>query len=306
MTNKTPVYLGIDIGGTAVKYGWGNPVSGFNFFDRMQIRTGSVKELSSIISKILDETDTHIGLGKVGGIGLGTAGMIDNKTKKLVGINPNLKQWINLNPVNIFPEKYRSLVRIENDANLMALAEALKEPDAQYVIGITIGTGIGCGFVQNGRIYKGSKGLAMELGHNIVKHNGALCNCGRKGCLEAYTSLGGLRNRISALYPENRISGFVDIIYLAAKDRRIKRYFHDAISYLAVSIANLAINLDPDLIVIGGGAVEIDVYPVKHLFNQIAEELPLHLRQSVRIKRAEFGNSAGVMGAIILAGQDNL
>lgn len=303
--SKATVYLGIDIGGTSVKYGWGGPLSGLKSFDRIQLKNGSVHELTCIIQKILDITINDVGLDSIKGIGLGSAGMIDKKSGKLFGVNPNLREWIDLNPADIFPVRYRSMIRSENDANLMALAEADKEPEAESVIGITIGTGIGCGFVQKGRIFRGSNGLAMELGHNVVKPGGEQCNCGRKGCLEAYASLGGLRNRIAVMYPEFKVLGFEDIITFAAREQRVKKFLLEAVSYLALVIANLAINLDPDLVVIGGGAVELDDYPFLDLVKKIKDILPEHLKPLVRIKKAFYGNTAGVMGGILLASQDN-
>lgn len=298
------VYLGIDIGGTSVKYGWGDPDNGLACFAGIEIRNGTVQELTSHIQTVLETAEARVGLDNIAGIGLGTAGLLDLRSGKLVGVNPNLKSWIDLDPADFFPVRYRDKIKVENDANLMALAEAYQAPAAHSVIGITIGSGIGCGLVLNGKIFRGAHGYAMELGHNTVCLRGEPCNCGRNGCLEAYASLRGLQNRVVSTSSGYRVTGYGDIIILAEKDRQVKKYFNEAITYLATAIANLEINLDPDLIVIGGGAVEVSGYPLTDLLTKIQDCLPAHLKSVNNIKKAVYGRKAGVMGAIILAHQE--
>jgi glucokinase len=301
---KESIYLGIDIGGSALKYGWGNCKQGLLSFDRIELNGNSLQSLQSSIHYLLKSVDTAVGLSNIEAIGVGVPGTLELKTGRIVGINPNLPQLTEFDPKSLFPEEFISRVHVENDANLMALAEADQLQDCKYVIGITIGSGIGCGFVKNGQIYHGAHGYAMEFGHTIIKEKGAKCNCGRYGCLEAYTSVNGLLNLIHAILPDLKPKTMQDIISLAKKDAAIKKILLDSIEHLSVGIANLAVILDADAIIIGGGVVDVPDYPFSILQKKSLDLIPEQLKNQLMIKRAVYGNKAGVIGAIIIAGND--
>lgn len=296
------IYLGIDIGGSSVKYGWGNSAQGLLYFGQTTLVKSSKKALEEIINLILSTVNKEIGLEHITAIGVGTPGMINRKTGKLEGVNPNLSDWVDINPISIFPEKLQDKVTIDNDANLMALAEAYLLPEMSHVLGITIGSGIGCGYIINKQIYHGARGYAMELGHNTVLVNGVECNCGRRGCLEAYASVNGLLKLIINSEPGNRrINNMKDILQGGAADVNIQKIIDQSVEYLAIAISNLVINLDAEAVVLGGGVMDIDNYPASILINKIMEYLPDILKKSTLIKKASLGNKAGAMGAICLA-----
>lgn len=294
-------FLGIDIGGSAIKYGWGNSIQGLQVADKAVVQDNRYASLQVMIAMILDKVDMAIGLNNIIAIGVGTPGTIDIQTGKIVGVNPNLPEWTDIEVSSVFPEYLRARVFVENDANLMALAEADYLGDKNVVIGVTIGSGIGCGIVTDGIIYRGSHGYAGELGHTTVAFDGAECNCGRHGCLEAYSSVNGLINRINQLNPESGIKNMVDVIDLAKENLEVNRLFIESINHLAVALSNVATLFDADSIVIGGGVVELEEYPFVILREKILDLLPNLLKNKIMITKAHFGNSAGIIGAMNLA-----
>ncbi|MFO7659446.1 MAG: ROK family protein [Candidatus Cloacimonadaceae bacterium] len=298
------IYLGIDIGGSSVKYGWGNSAQGMLHYGQTTLTKASKKALEEIVNLILESVNKEIGLEHIAAIGVGTPGMINRQTGKLEGVNPNLSDWVDINPISIFPDELQDKITIDNDANLMTLAEAYLLPEVSHVLGITIGSGIGCGFVINKQIYHGSRGYAMELGHNTVLVNGTVCNCGRRGCLEAYASVNGLLNLIrnsESGSGSKKTSSMKDILQDGAADINMQKIIDQSIDYLAMAISNLVINLDAEAIVLGGGVMDIDDYPAHKLMKRIMENLPDLLKKSTVIKKASLGNKAGAMGAIHLA-----
>jgi len=293
-------FLGIDIGASSIKYGWGNPSVGIDYFDSENLEERSRAGIISAISIVLQKCQHSIGLDKIKSIGAGTPGKLNKNTHKLVGINPNLSDWTEIDPIIAFPERLREKVVIDNDANLMTLAEAKLLPEANAVLGITIGSGIGCGFVLEGRIYHGAHGFAMELGHNIVCASGEKCNCGKAGCLEAYASVTGMLQAANKKIGVSDIS-IVDFLKASESNQSLHNILDDSLQYLSLAASNLVINLDADAIVIGGGVTEIGEYPLKRLMNLLYQHLPVDNRDSIVIKKAHWGNKAGVMGGILLA-----
>ncbi len=298
-------YLGIDIGGSAIKFGWGNCKHGLLGFERSELQDTTLASLQSNIIQILQFVDNKIGLVNIQTIGMGTPGTIERKSGKIVGVNPNLQQLTDLDPKTLIPEYISQQVLVDNDANLMVLAEAQQLKGCTHIIGITIGSGIGCGFVKDGQIFHGAHGYAMELGHSTVNPEGVRCNCGRLGCLEAYSSINGILNLIRVLSPDTDLKTLQDIVMSAKNNSIVNKCLADSIVYLSGSIANLAIVLDADAIVIGGGAVEVTGYPLTNLFEKILDLLPNILKDNIIVRKANYGNQAGVLGAIILAEKHN-
>lgn len=211
---------------------------------------------------------------------------------------------------------------VDNDANAAALGEGkfgagMGERNLVY---IGLGRGIGAGIVLNGAIYHGVGTMAGELGHTIVKEEGPLCPCGRRGHLEAIASAQAIVRTMIGLsveYPQTeeairRVTGdraeamTVDQVFrLAAEGDPVARgVIHEALHYLAISLANLVNLLDPGMIIIGGVvALAGDL-----LFGPLRQMVPpLCLRAStepVRIVPAALGSEAALKGAIALALQD--
>jgi len=295
------LFLGFDIGGSSIKYGWGNKLSGLSYFNKQVLENPHFEDIAKVVQTIINEADKSLGISDIDYICIGTPGTINKRTGRITGANPNLINWTNLDPRDVLPESMRIKAIAENDANLMALGESVFFPNSNYLLGITIGSGIGCGFVDNGKIYKGSQGFAMELGHNVVIHNGQLCNCGKKGCLEAYASVNGMRNRIIQKFSNLKLMDIDDILQATKESLEIQSIIDESLQLLSCAVANLIINLDADAVVFGGGVIDNASYPFPDLKEQILSSLPEIYRKKIIIKKARLGNKAGVWGAVLAA-----
>jgi fructokinase len=204
-------------------------------------------------------------------------------------------------------------VRCENDANLFALAEALggagvshfhntKKPVSKQIgVGIILGTGVGGGFVINGKLLSGVRGGAAEIGHSILFPNGTSCYCGRSGCAEMY--LGG--PALEAAFAQRRYSQ-IEGPMAAADIFRMSENFepasisvlHEYRRNLGRFLGNLATVLDPDYFVLGGGLSQ-----QKFLYEGLSEELARNAFLSearIPVYQHKLGDSAGVVGAGLL------
>lgn len=187
-------------------------------------------------------------------------------------------------------------ISMENDANCFALAEARAGAGAGYgrVFGVIMGTGVGGGIVEDGRIKKGSTGSAGEWGHHVLHRGGIPCYCGRRGCAEAYLSGPALERAWGGERLPLRKIASMD----GAEARRWKNAF---IEDFGEGLANAVLLLDPDAVVLGGG-----VSNVPFLYSEGAEAVHARLPDGVRppVLRNALGDSAGSIGACMLLGLD--
>lgn len=297
------LYLGFDIGASSVKWGYGNCQQGLLCFESVIISDKSLSGLKSIFSKIINKVDNIIGINNIKGIGIGTPGTIERKSGKLLGVNPNLQFWTGLSPAILVDPKLNIPVCYDNDANVMCLGEASLLDGDLDVVGITIGSGIGSGYVRQGKVFHGAHGFAMELGHITVVAEGEPCNCGRKGCLEAYASIEGIKSRAERHlnYRDALAWNLQDILQHARDDQRLQGFIQEGERLLGESLANLCIVLDPDVILLGGGGTEGGLYSVPRIDKILSENLPGINRGQTSLREATLGNQAGVLGAIVLA-----
>ncbi|MDD5090742.1 MAG: ROK family protein, partial [Candidatus Wallbacteria bacterium] len=185
------VFLAADIGGTNTRLAIMDS-SGCQL-ESERFPTFSFPEAESFMEHLAERIISMIsGYPEVCGAGFAVPGTVDQERKKLV-YAPNLG-WKNVALAEFLEPRISVPVLLENDANLAALGEfgygELK--DVRHGMLLTIGTGIGGGLVLDGQLYRGPGGLGVELGHMIIVKDGWQCNCGRRGCFEAYASAMGL------------------------------------------------------------------------------------------------------------------
>ncbi len=258
--------IGIDIGGTNTSVGIVDREARISY--RIELPTEAEKPAEMLFERIFKKLERRLqklsAESKIVGIGIGApngnyyTGGIENP--------PNLK-WGNVNLVKL-AKKYIDLpVAVTNDANAAALGEMLfgAARGMKDFIEVTLGTGVGSGIVVNGELVYGHDGFAGEMGHVIVRRNGRLCGCGRRGCLETYASAPGLRRTVfEKLSQTNEESVLRDIpfndltskmVYDAALegDRVAMASFELTGKILGETLADAVAYFSPEAIVLFGG-----------------------------------------------------
>lgn len=292
-------YLGIDIGGSSIKYGWGNSKLGLQHYGIHPFKAKTLGQFLSAAAAMFTTIESLHHMQDFTALGIATAGTISKANGHLVGVNPNLPFWVDQRPDVIIPQTFDNPVFSDNDANLMALAEA-EGLKIDNLIGITVGSGIGWGIVSEGRIFRGSHGFAGEAGHAVSVENGAECTCGNRGCLEAYSSVDGIK-RLLAQRSEHYLQySLPELIEKQQQDAIVNEVITTGSRYLARAIANAVVLLDPEAVVLGGGAMDLGMYCLETMQAEIFNMLPKAHQMGFRLLPAHFGNRAGVMGAIVL------
>ena len=248
-------------------------------------------------------------------VGIGSPGVISVETGTVIAA-------VNLGFDNVpvskyLSEKFEVPVILENDANAAAYGEfkAGKAKNTENFIAFTIGTGIGSGVVLDGKIYRGTNGIAGELGHSVIKLGGRQCSCGRKGCVDVYASATGLitttkeameANKESLMWQLSegdikKVTGITAFKAAKQNDKTALKVVNSYIEVLAAAITNIINTFQPDMITIAGGISKEGDYllnPVKFLVEN--ESLKNPAKPLPQIEIAELQDKAGVIGAALL------
>lgn len=302
--------FGIDVGGTTVKMGLFTTEG--ELHDKWEIPTrkedGGAYILNDVAASVEAKlAEKNIAKEDVAGAGIGVPG--PTLDTGYVSICVNLG-WKDKNPANELSELLSIPVKAGNDANVAALGEMWKGGGEGYldVVLLTLGTGVGGGIIINGEIAPSHRGVGGELGHITVNPDEeATCNCGNHGCLEQYASATGVvRIAKKLLAASKEESSLRTLETVTAKDvfDAAKAGDHLAVEavevlgkYLGLVVANVALTVDPDVFVIGGGVskagqVLIDVITkYYHKFAKIIGD------NKAKVVLAKLGNDAGIYGA---------
>jgi glucokinase len=318
-TNDTLV-VGVDIGGTKVAAGLVNR----NGEIKTQVRTpmaatGEAGEGLAAVVSAIDLLFTHDAKARtlLRGIGMCAPGPLDPTTGVVIN-PPNVPCWRNF-PLAAEVEKvYRVPVKVENDANAAALAEAYWGAGRGYrhIFYAGIGTGIGTGIVFEGRIYNGRTGAAAEGGHMSIDYRGPLCGCGKPGCIEVLAAGPAIARRARAKLESEQQSrssildlakGNIDAVTsemvghaYAAGDQLAKQTLQETVQLLSLWLSNIVDLLEPDVIIVGGGVAamlnpffgDISKWLSEYCINSRCQEIPL--------LKAHYGADAGIAGGAAL------
>lgn len=310
------VLLGIDIGGTTAKIGFIKEDG--TIIEKWEVPTNTENQGLSIAKDIWESVEEkqsllHIAKDSLQGIGVGAPGFINEETG-LVYQAVNIG-WENFALADEFKELTGLPVYVANDANVAVLGENWKGAgnQAENVIAVTLGTGVGGGIIANGVVVSGENGTAGEIGHITVDPEGHLCNCGRKGCLETITSATGIVRQAQHLIVENPQSELAahykeageitakDIFSLAEKgDHLCEQVVHHTADVLGFVMANTATIINPSKILIGGGVSQAGESFIRLIEKQFKTYALPRLSDICEIKVAELGNDAGMIGAAYL------
>ena len=299
------MYLwGVDLGGTKIEGAIVDIAQAGRALWRVRVPTESQSGYDHVLGqtrKLIEELEAASGLPRPDAIGFGTPGTVEPATGTMKNCNT-----VCLNGRPLSADLSATLgvtVKIANDANCLALAEATlgAARGKGVVVALILGTGVGSGIVVHGRVLEGLHGIAGEWGHNPMRDEAAQCYCGRRGCVETVISGPSLERSYRAQTGED-----VPLPGIAARAargevaaratlERLRAKFGEAIA----AVINV---LDPDAVVIGGGVGNIAALydgetrqaVLRHLFNP-------ELR--TEFLRPLLGDSAGVFGAALLAQQ---
>ncbi|MCS4488576.1 ROK family glucokinase [Streptococcus sciuri] len=312
--------LGIDLGGTTIKFGILKQDGTVQ--EKWAIDTNTLENGKHIVPDIVASLKHRMslyGLTKDDfiGIGMGSPGSVDRDKKTVTGaFNLN---WADTQEVGSVIESELDIpFAIDNDANVATLGERWVGAGANNsdVVFVTLGTGVGGGVIAGGNLIHGVAGAGGEIGHIVIEpENGFECTCGNIGCLETVASATGVvrvARRIAEEYEgDSSIKTAIDNgDVVTSKDIFDEAKNSDTFSLLVVdkvsqclglAIANISNILNPDSIVIGGGVSaageflrsRVEKYFIRYAFPQV--------RKSTRVKIAELGNDAGIIGAASLA-----
>lgn len=304
------IVIGIDIGGTNTVYGiadrqgdclYKNSLSTFAY----TVVEDYVRALSEDIIKALHRLPDY----KLKGIGIGAPN--GNYYTGTVKDAPNLIWKGTVNFTALFNKYFSVPVKLTNDANAAAIGEMIygaAKAIRDFVI-VTLGTGVGSGFVIDGQVLYGYTGFAGELGHTIIEENGRICGCGRKGCLEMYASARGviltyldLLKQFNLKQPDVNIN--TEFIYkeaLKGSEAAIKTFDYTG-KKLGFALANTVAITSPEAIFLFGGITGAGAFlfePALKYMNQYM--LPVFSGSVKLLPSGVPAANAAVLGAAALA-----
>ena len=303
--------FGVDVGGTTVKVGLFT-VEG-QLLDKWEIITRTENNGENILFDICESLEAKldeksIDLDEVKGIGIGLPGPVLDDGTVLQCVNLG---WGKFNVSEKMSEMFHGIeVKVGNDANVAALGEAWKGGGKNFddIVMVTLGTGVGGGVIINGKILTGYNGGAGEIGHMHVDDNETdSCNCGRKGCLEQFTSATGVVRLAKRLMnntdKETKMREFgenitaKDVFDLAKEgDAGANEVVETMGTYLGTAMSHIAVVVNPQAFIIGGGVSKAGQFLIDAIKDKYRETCFAACGDAA-VHLATLGNDAGMYGA---------
>lgn len=316
MSTNEPLAIGVDIGGTGTKFGIVDRNGNVLFSSEMSTRKH--KTIDTFIDELHEQLSTLIekagGIGRMRGIGMGAPN--GNFYSGTIEYAPNLP-WKGIIPIaKLVSDKFKLDVTLTNDANAAAIGEMMygAAKGMKDFIMITLGTGVGSGFVANGQLIYGHDGFAGEIGHTIVIPDGRIHEgTGKKGSLESYASATGVRlTALEVLENSNEPSLLRDLdketidskaVYDAAikGDKLALEIFEFTGKILGISLANAVMISSPEAIILFGGLTKSGDLILKPTRQHMEENLIQVFQNKVKILISHLKESdAAILGASAL------
>ena len=313
------VIVGVDVGGTNIVVGTVTQ-DGENVAGVQRRATPAAQGPDVVVKHIIGAVRESVAQAQsvwgkdidVIGIGIGSPGPIDTKNG-IVVTSPNLR-WTDVPLRKLVSDIVDLPATLENDANCAVLGEWWRgaAQGAQIVVGVTIGTGVGGGFVLDGKIFHGASDVAGEFGHMTIDSTGRRCACGNYGCLEAYASGPAIAKRAIesieagatsslAQYVDGDLSRITaEEVYLAAKDGDYlaEEVVRDTARLLGAGIANLVNICNPEVVVVCGGVTSAGEKLFRPLREEVARRAFRPAAEACRIVPGTLPGTAGVIGAV--------
>lgn len=315
MTKKYAI--GIDLGGTSVKYALIDNEGVFHFQGKLPSKADISAEavIGQLVTACKETMASAQQLGvTIEGIGIGTPGIVDETNRIVLGGAENIKGWENLNLADRIEAETHLPVQMGNDANLMGLGETMygAGQGARNVVFLTVGTGIGGAVVIYGKLFNGFANRGTELGHVPLIANGEPCACGSIGCLEHYASTSALVRRFNKRAAEagrsfsgEEINGELIVRLYKEGDKLATECLDEHCDFLGHGIAGFINIFSPQRIVIGGGLSEAGDFYIQKVSERAHRYVMADCAVNTRIMAASLGNKAGSIGAASLVFSSN-
>jgi glucokinase len=302
------IVLATDLGGTNLRMAAVSNEG--HILTRVKYKTPQSNNPNKIIDAIVNAAlecqsglvDTH-----VVAIAVAVPGII-NFDDGIIIKSPNLPELDGFDFVGAIEKKLNYRAILENDANAAVIGENWLGASVglSNSIMVTLGTGVGGGIIIDGKVLRGIDGTAGEIGHINVEPRGHICGCGSFGCIEQYSSATAIvrmakeiaKEKSETLILENRDLTSKDLFQMAQEGNEIaQEVFKKQGYYLGIMLAGLINTLNPEAIVIGGGAsAGWDLF-IPHLRDQVKIRAYNRPAERARIVSAELGDDAGILGA---------
>ncbi len=298
-------WLGIDIGGTAVKIGVVDESGNILLSETRSVsfdgyKTPIMTTVSALAEEILAKCEVC-----PEGIGVSATGQIDVHTGTVIGVGAHFGNWLGSEIKEILEDKFHLPVTVINDANAAALGEQCygRAKGCENALVVTIGTGVGGGIIEGGRLIQGRRGIGGEIGHYIIDFDGEPCPCGNRGCFERYASTGALVRKFSQ-NPE-----LLSALGVAADEVNGKVIFDHLdtpavfsavdtwMDQIAFGITGLIHVFNPEIVLIGGGISKEEERFIKPLREKILARAMPRFSEGLKVEAAQLGNNAGLLGA---------
>ena len=294
--------LAVDIGGTTIKMGVVNKSEVIDITSIRNSFKGNFNELLPVITGIMNNYLNKYHINK---IGIGCPGDIENG---FLYFASNLG-WKNIDVLKEFQKVFpRCEVKVENDGIAACNAERTygRLKDVDNCVFVTIGKGIGGALILDNKIILGSHKFGGRFGHMVTKSGGRHCNCGRKGCFEAYGSISGLIKTVKEYNLKwtkkeeqidiDKLSGYKILSYLKENNpvakEGVKRWHKD----IAEGLLNICHMIDPKEIVIAGGVTESELLDIEYIKKKMAK----HGYDKCELSLANLKGKTGLVGAASL------
>ena len=254
-----------------------------------------LRAATALVDRVLAEAG--IERDRVVGAGAGIAGPVD-AASGTVGSSTLLPGWVGIEVAAELEQRLELPVHVDNDANLGALAESVLGAgrDASEMVYLMLSSGIGAGLILGGRLYRGARGTAGEIGHVLVDENGPMCRCGLRGCLETYAGANAL---LELLRRDGlTVDGMVDLA--RAGDPACARVIVDAARTVGQVVAGLCNQFNPELVVVGGRLAAAGGLLLEPMRDAVRRYAIPGAAGDVRVVAGALGDRAELLGALVL------
>ena len=307
----------LDVGGTKVLGAIFNEKDEIIYRLKKRSKSGGegAADVEQVIVDVVEEMIRESGIdrSKLNAIASCAPGVIDQE-RGVVLFTPNLP-WRDYDMALAMRKKFGVPFHVGNDVNLGVLGEFHFGAAKGYknIVGFFVGTGLGGGLVLNGSLYTGNQFKAAEYGHMILDPEGPLCNCGQRGCLEAFSSKMGMSSYIRQQVGRGRESMMAEAVQegvfrskklkkaLIAGDRVATEAVDRACHYLAIATGNMINTLSPDLVLYGGGVIEAvgDIF-LEKILSEVDRYCMPQILSTVDIKIASLGDDSILYGDLAM------